>query len=937
MLKKRSSLVITIAAIFLLSVIVVGYLYLWGPIAISRHTKNGIAYLQIEDYKNSIHTLEKANKLNKQDNPVILYPLGQAFFYDHQYNNAVEAFSKVIASKNAEPDDKQKSDFSQDFDFFPVYYSLAESFAYLNDIESAQATIEEGYAVTQNPSLLELSETIHVKAPDSNYKSSSYNGIIRFSFNPLPKNTTLYYTLDGTEPSANATMYQTEFDTALGNNIIKAISINKYGIASAQSIFRLQIFDAPGNRNGNIVNSAIVVTQGNSLYYSDGKGIQRISAENGQPEKIVDGVNLTQLNTQGEWLYFVRSGNQLEQGIYKVRLDGSALTKISNDPAEYMQVVQGRIYYTLNAANPGLYTLDLNGEGKTSIVAGYISILNYDTDHLYFIMEDPENTLDGVGSIYSLSITTGQFLKVLEENVQFFQIENSCLYYVTDSDKYTEEIKILTLPQLVHKAAIHTNPFAKSFLIDKENVFYFSFEDGAVMQQTVNPSGLSSTSKSELQTLVVADKVEKLNAADGFLYGFCRTDEPKCFKTAVLTSDTTDNANDINPPDNTTGNAAGGTAENTTNSTSDSTSDSTSENTPVDEIRNAAAGTASSANGANKDNSSLNTVTLDDTTDDTISVHSSVFDITFGTIKNMLTFDNKVYFTAKSDNQMNIYRYTPDDSAFQNDLIEINAQILVRDIEKNEQIVYANNDFVITSNGNHAIRYSLKETELDETGIAHMRSQKLTDPGINLFVGLTQIEKDDDKLYFVSEAGFFRADADFRTVTFLCDDGPNNREKFQIRSGSIFYLNRNSFDKNGLYVMDLDGNNKKMIIEGNIKDFYAMMSFDTDFNDLTVYYINQDDYDYIYHGNIRTEQKVLVKDVSADKILVENGSIFYRNTSDRFSIYQLETDGSAQTMLINGGGSDLNILNDFIYYSNWLDSGRVYRTNIFDGYTEKIW
>lgn len=105
---------------------------------------------------------------------------------------------------------------------------------------------------------------------------------------------------------------------------------------------------------------------GDWIYYSEGQNIYKMNT-NGQNKTIVANVYAGRLNVSGDWIYF-RNNND-NQTIYKVKTDGSNLSKVGDDVGAYeINVVGDWIYYKKGVAEgTHLYRIKTDGTKKEFI------------------------------------------------------------------------------------------------------------------------------------------------------------------------------------------------------------------------------------------------------------------------------------------------------------------------------------------------------------------------------------------------------------------------------------------------------------------------------------------------------------------------------------------------------------------------------------------
>lgn len=123
-----------------------------------------------------------------------------------------------------------------------------------------------------------------------------------------------------------------------------------------------------GNTTGNANNYGLAVTDGNYIYYSvlSSKRIDRMNMDGTSPLTLVN-AHAQCLNIMDGWLYF---GDNANQSICKIRLDGSGLTTIRAKAWPiYMQVTSdGWIYYVDNNNGDKLSRVKTDGTGYETVV-----------------------------------------------------------------------------------------------------------------------------------------------------------------------------------------------------------------------------------------------------------------------------------------------------------------------------------------------------------------------------------------------------------------------------------------------------------------------------------------------------------------------------------------------------------------------------------------
>ena len=185
-----------------------------------------------------------------------------------------------------------------------------------------------------------------------------------------------------------------------------------------------------------------------------------------------------------------------------------------------------------------------------------------------------------------------------------------------------------------------------------------------------------------------------------------------------------------------------------------------------------------------------------------------------------------------------------------------------------------------------------------------------------------------------------------------------------VSNNIIYYTNRN--DKDKIYTIDANGQNKKKLVDESAHNMMLMGSY--------IYYIDNDNklkvYDtslgitYLLHSNIGcfdsdgtniycrimnsdgsntlnsmnidgTGNKVLKNDIPL-KVVVNNGKVFYTNGEDSQTLYYITTDGKINARYNDIQAGYFQYSSGYIYYSNTGDFENLYKIQINGSHNTKI-
>lgn len=138
----------------------------------------------------------------------------------------------------------------------------------------------------------------------------------------------------------------------------------------------------------------------------------------------------------GDWIYY---NSENRDGFYKIRTDGKRKKRIMKKDSCYLFYVDSKkIFFTshfMSADSQGLYSVDINGKGKTLLVPaniGDIACLNVDEDWVYYInfSSIPDNKNLGVWKVRK----DGTEKTKITEDIGTINVADGWVYYANSND-----------------------------------------------------------------------------------------------------------------------------------------------------------------------------------------------------------------------------------------------------------------------------------------------------------------------------------------------------------------------------------------------------------------------------------------------------------------------------------------------------------------------
>jgi len=158
---------------------------------------------------------------------------------------------------------------------------------------------------------------------------------------------------------------------------------------------------AEGNTPGNLENNGYFACQGDWIYFrANDRMLYKIRFDGSGLTKLSDH-NPRWINVVGEWVYYQHSGDYYNN-IYKVKTDGTNGTRIGDARGFNITVSGEWIYYTVFEA--AIYKIKTDGTGMTKVCEDKTYGFCYADGWLYYANQDDSNKLykvktDGTGRI----------------------------------------------------------------------------------------------------------------------------------------------------------------------------------------------------------------------------------------------------------------------------------------------------------------------------------------------------------------------------------------------------------------------------------------------------------------------------------------------------------------------------------------------------------
>lgn len=144
-----------------------------------------------------------------------------------------------------------------------------------------------------------------------------------------------------------------------------------------------------------------------------------------------------------------------------------------------------------------------------------------------------------------------------------------------------------------------------------------------------------------------------------------------------------------------------------------------------------------------------------------------------------------------------------------------------------------------------------------------------------------------------------------------------SKDKIAVAKGYVYV----AYDNSKKYMLTLETSDARGNTPGNINN-NGIAAMD---EDGYVYYSNSSDKEKLYKMGFDGMYNVKLSDDKAQYINISNGWVYYSNYTDGGKLYKVKEDGSGRTKVVDDKAAYVTISGNDIYYSNHTDGGKLYR------------
>ncbi len=228
--KKHKFIVLAVPlAVIVAVVILFAVRQMQSRAEVRNNIEAGNRYLEELDYERAIASYQQALEIDPKN---VEANLGLAEAYD---SNQMPGYAEAVYQAMLDRDDTQTD----------AYVKLAELYMRLDRLEEARELLDTAADKVDDEEIIVLRTITRPEPPSVSHEEGAYEERIRVALTPAEETHTIYYTLDGTEPTAESLVYTEPLILRNGETTIRAIAMNSMGYSSdiAAYVFDIRIED----------------------------------------------------------------------------------------------------------------------------------------------------------------------------------------------------------------------------------------------------------------------------------------------------------------------------------------------------------------------------------------------------------------------------------------------------------------------------------------------------------------------------------------------------------------------------------------------------------------------------------------------------------------------------------------------------------------------
>lgn len=190
------------------------------------------------------------------------------------------------------------------------------------------------------------------------------------------------------------------------------------------------------NKDANINNYGYVAFDGAYVYYSNPVNGGKLSKAN------VDGSGVTKINDDqalfinviNGWIYYCNFSDN--GAVYKVKTDGTGRIKLTTDKAQYLYVYNNKLYYLNENDGYKLYSMNIDGTNRTAFIQDMPLFINFYNQYIYY------SNFSNYGEVTRVNLDGTSKTPINDEASMYVNTIGNYIYYQNYYDKFMYKMNI---------------------------------------------------------------------------------------------------------------------------------------------------------------------------------------------------------------------------------------------------------------------------------------------------------------------------------------------------------------------------------------------------------------------------------------------------------------------------------------------------------------
>ncbi len=157
------------------------------------------------------------------------------------------------------------------------------------------------------------------------------------------------------------------------------------------------------------------------IYYTNSNGIYRMHTDGSADTLLIESQSVEEFTVADGWIYYNISWSLYDDGLYKMRIDGSENVKLEDATYNSICIENGWFFY----ASDGIYKVRTDGSERTKLSDEYSDKICVVDEWVYYM---------NVEGVYKMRTDGSEKMTLYDVNVRDFSVADSWVYYSSYED-----------------------------------------------------------------------------------------------------------------------------------------------------------------------------------------------------------------------------------------------------------------------------------------------------------------------------------------------------------------------------------------------------------------------------------------------------------------------------------------------------------------------